>query len=62
MAYQYKKLKCEVCNKVESFNDAKDITSNHWTILAWDVGTNTPRIVCSKCVYPVNKITKKELI
>jgi len=62
MAYQYKKLHCVMCDKTESFNDAKDITNNHWTILAWDVGSGLPRIVCSKCVYPVNKISKKEII
>ena len=62
MAYKWSKLKCEVCNKVESFHDIHDITQSHWTILAWDVESGIPRITCSKCVYPVNKITKKELI
>lgn len=60
MASKYN-LECNMCKKQESFNDAKDITYRHWTILAWLVHDNRPLVVCSKCEYPVNKIIKKEI-
>lgn len=51
MAYQYKNLKCAVCDKTESFNDVRDITSMHWSILAWQLHLNQPLVVCPKCEY-----------
>lgn len=60
MAAKYN-LECDMCKKKESFHDVHDITSTHWTILAWIVQDNRPLVVCSKCEYPVNKVTKKEI-
>jgi len=53
-------LKCDICNKAMSFMDAKDIHYSKWTILAWDVESNTPLITCPKCVYPINIIKKQK--
>ena len=57
MASKYR-LKCEVCEKAQSFHDEKDIGQCHWTIIAWEIESNQPRVTCPKCDYPVNKITK----
>lgn len=56
---KYWNLECLMCKKQMKFTDIIDIRQAHWTILAWDVDSNTPRATCPKCVYPVNIIKKK---
>ena len=52
--------KCFVCGKVEEFLDAKAIAQAYWTILCWDVASNTPTCVCNKCEYNPTGKSKKE--
>ena len=55
------KLKCMECSKVESFEDAKDVTYAKWRILAWDVKSGEPKAVCPKCEYiPSGEQPKKK--
>lgn len=59
MAARYN-LKCDVCNQKQSFHDVHDIKTMHWTILAWQLHLNSPLVICPKCEYKVNKISKNE--
>lgn len=45
------RIKCQVCGKKESFNDAKDITYSGWKILAWDMNDSVPICTCKDCEY-----------
>jgi hypothetical protein len=51
-------IECEMCGKKEVVNDAHDLRQLNWSVLAWIVPSGEPRVICPKCVYPVNKITK----
>ena len=53
------KIKCIVCDKKDSFEDAKDVLRSHWQILSWNVGTGEPICICDTCEY--NPTKKKKL-
>jgi hypothetical protein len=55
------KLKCVECGKNGSFSDAKDVTQSKWRILAWDVKSGDPKVICPDCEYlPMGEQTKKK--
>ena len=51
---------CIECGKKESFGDSKDVTYAKWTILAWIVDKNEPRVVCDQCDYGDSKKKNKK--
>ncbi len=59
MATRYK-VKCMVCTKNASFEDAKDVIQSRWRILGWDVGTADPKVVCPDCEYLPTEAPKKK--
>lgn len=52
------KILCVVCGKKDSFEDEKAVTSAHWQILSWNVGTGEPICICDVCEY--NPLPKKK--
>lgn len=56
MANKYH-LGCMICGKKEQFIDAKDIQVSKWRIMAWNVKTADPIVMCNKCEYQPVGIT-----
>jgi RNase P/RNase MRP subunit p30 len=53
-------VKCFVCGKAEEFLDIRAIGQAYWTILCWDVASNTPTCVCKDCEYNPNGNNSKK--
>lgn len=43
------KLKCIYCNIEETFGDEKDVSMAKWEIIAWNVSTGLPIVICKNC-------------
>ena len=44
------KIKCCYCSKENSFGDAHDVSQARWKIIAWDVKTAEPKVMCDTCI------------
>ena len=52
---KFLELQCCECETKKKFVDAKDVTFQKWSIIAWNVSTSNPTIVCTKCILPWEK-------
>lgn len=52
-------VECCECGKKDKFGDAKDVQFAKWRILAWNVKTAEPVVVCNECEYGKPKEKKK---
>ena len=48
-------LKCNQCNKSEEFEDEHSIRQAHWKVIAWNVKTGDPVVICNDCLKKADK-------
>jgi endogenous inhibitor of DNA gyrase (YacG/DUF329 family) len=42
-------IKCAYCDTKEKFSEYKEAPYHGWTIIGWNMNTNTPYAKCPKC-------------
>lgn len=55
-------LECAKCGEKNTFGDAKDVQFARWSILAWNMKTGEPVVICNKCEYGKPKEKDEECL